>query len=546
MKRQISLSIALMLVLSIMFSSCSRDTGMDKDLNYPIDSDPVCLDPQIASSSTSKLIINNCFEGLVRIDENGKIIPGVAQSWTVSPDGLNYTFSLRSDASWHLIKNFADVLGDNNEESFDARVTAKDFVFAFQRTLSPITKSENAASLYLIKNAERVNSGKLSADKLGIRAQDDYTLIISLESRNSDFLYTLTKAACMPCNEEFFNATKGKYGLDVKYLLCNGPFYLSQWNTDSSVLMRRNDDYKGENAVYPHSVNLTVNTDEASRLEKLTEGIYCASPVSQQVASKLKEKKGITLTEYRNITWLFAFNCDSAGLDNLHIRLAVCSAIDKSAIEVSVDTFAASGFIPESCKVGDENYRSLAGEADFVKFNILKAKEYLSKGLEETELDCVDATLLCTPEHETMMKRLLQKWQQTFGLGMNISIEVTEKAELISRVDSGNYQIAFAPVYANDSSAVAFLQNYMSASSGNIFKYKSSTFDSIINKLLSVGDIEQAVSGCRQAESHLIQNGIISPVFSQSNFFALAKNVSGIYTHPSGENICFIKALRVE
>ena len=139
MKRQISLSIALMLVLSIMFSSCSRDTGMDKDLNYPIDSDPVCLDPQIASSSTSKLIINNCFEGLVRIDENGKIIPGVAQSWTVSPDGLNYTFSLRSDASWHSIKNIAEFLGDNNEESFYARVAAMDFVFAFQRTLSPIT-----------------------------------------------------------------------------------------------------------------------------------------------------------------------------------------------------------------------------------------------------------------------------------------------------------------------------------------------------------------------------------------------------------------------
>jgi ABC-type oligopeptide transport system substrate-binding subunit len=310
--------------------------------------------------------------------------------------------------------------------------------------------------------------------------------------------------------------------------------------------MRRNDDYKGESAVLPHSVNLTVNTDEASRLEKLKDGTYSASPVSQLSASQLKGNKDITLTEYRNITWIFCFNCSSNELDNLYIRLAVCFAIDKAVFDVPQDTSPAKGFIPESCKVGDENYRTLSGKADFVRYDIAKAKEYLSKGLENKGLDSIDVSLICISEHETMMRKLLQKWQQIFGLGLNISIKVVEKAELLSRVGGGNYQIAFAPIYASDSSAIAFLQNLISVSSGNIFNYKSSTFDAIVKKLSSVGDIEQTAAGCRQAESHLMQNGVVFPVFSQSNFFALAENVSGIFTHPSGENVCFIKALRAE
>lgn len=546
MKKKISLALVLVLIFSLAFSSCSRDSGIDKDMTYPIDFDPSCLDPQIAAGNSAIIVINNCFEGLVRIDEQGKITPGVAKSWSVSDNGLTYTFDLRPDASWHLIKSFADVLGEDYKESFDTRVTANDFVYAFQRALSPETNSGSAASLYLIKNAQKVHEGSLAADKLGVKANGDYTLIITLINKNADFLYTLTKAACMPCNKEFFDATKGKYGLNVEYLLCNGPFYLSQWSQDISLTLRRNVDYVGDWEVYPSSVSLTVDDGESSRLEKLLEGTYSAAPVSQLSATELKSNEDITLTEYENITWLFSFNCRSSELSNMYIRLAICNAIDRASVEIPSNAYAARGFIPECCKVGGENFRGLSGEADFVDYSAAKAKEYLSKGLEETGYSSVDITLLCTSEHETIMRKLLQKWQQIFGLGINITIEVLEKTELMNRVESGDYQLAFMPVSASDSSAASFLQDYASSSSGDIFNYSSKTYDSIVKKLSGIGDVSQTAAGCLQAESHLLQNGVIYPLYSQSSFFALAKNVSGIYTHPAGENVCFIKALRTD
>lgn len=87
----------------------------------------------------------------------------------------------------------------------------------------------------------------MSSDKLGVQAVGDFELRITLESATDEsaFLDLLTKAICMPCNETFFNATKGRYGLDYSTLLCNGPFYLSYWLHDSALTIKNNDDYTG-------------------------------------------------------------------------------------------------------------------------------------------------------------------------------------------------------------------------------------------------------------------------------------------------------------
>ena len=102
------LSLFLALVAAISLCACG---GSSEDiLILPIESDPICLDPQVADSKEAKLMIANCFEGLVRLDKDYKIIPGVAESWEISKDGLTYTFKLRKDTHWKLLNSFEDVL----------------------------------------------------------------------------------------------------------------------------------------------------------------------------------------------------------------------------------------------------------------------------------------------------------------------------------------------------------------------------------------------------------------------------------------------------
>lgn len=107
---------------------------------------------------------------------------------------------------------------------FDPEITANDFVFALRRAAQPETECPLFSSIACIKNAVSVHNGKMSSDKLGVKAVNNYQLEITLASADDSFMQTLTTAVAMPCNEEFFNATKGRYGLSTEYTLFNGQF----------------------------------------------------------------------------------------------------------------------------------------------------------------------------------------------------------------------------------------------------------------------------------------------------------------------------------
>lgn len=207
-KKIISISLSL-LILTFCFTSCnSTIAGSDVQMIMPIDSDPLYLDPQICSSTAALNIINNCFEGLVDVDENGDIVTACAQSYSVSDDGLTYTFILRQDMQWKMTTSAKNLVAtDDESEEFDTRVTAYDFAFALERAVTPETVSPFVSTLFSIKNAEEIYNGTKDISTLGITVISDYILEIELERVDLDFLYTLTTSIAMPCNEAFFEAT---------------------------------------------------------------------------------------------------------------------------------------------------------------------------------------------------------------------------------------------------------------------------------------------------------------------------------------------------
>ena len=156
--RKIKTAIAFLLISAVFlsFAACGGVKGLDATIYYAIMSAPRCLDPQIVSDNSEEIAVASCFEGLVRLNENGSVVPGMAESWSVSDDECVYTFKLRENAKWHLIKNFADILGEDYKETFDQSVTADDFAFAFRRAVSPETKSPSAESLFSIRSASDI------------------------------------------------------------------------------------------------------------------------------------------------------------------------------------------------------------------------------------------------------------------------------------------------------------------------------------------------------------------------------------------------------
>ncbi len=533
------ISIFLTLACVLMLAACGSD-GSGATLQYPIDAEPECLDPQIAEGAEAKTVVLNCFEGLVRHSSDGSIVPGVAESWSYNSSTLTYTFKLRENSKWVIMKKaFTSILGDGFGETFDNRVTAADFVFALRRAVSPETGAPEALSLAPIKNAKAIISGKKSASQLGVKAVGDYTLEITLESAvdENSFLSLLTKSICMPCNEEFFNATKGRYGLSYSTLMCNGPFYLSYWLEESSLTLKNNDEYTGQSAAKPASVTLVVDNDYSSRLELLLDSTYCAA----QLGTLEPNSDDFNVTKNYDTVWALCFNCSSSSLSNVSLRRALCTAVDYDSLSLESDDMQKTySIIPPSCFVG-EGFDLNSEAVKILGYDEQKSAAYWEKSSQKLG-GTVKLEVLCLPEHENAMRRMIQGWQKITGLGASFSVTVLERGELNERVESGDYQIALTSLNAGVTSAADYLSSLSTGGSRNIFAYKNSSFDSAVKNLKAL-DGTQLVKACRDAEGKLLTDAAALPLFVTPSYFALGEGISGVSVDSETSAVNFVFAL---
>lgn len=523
------------------FSSCGEDESVGRSFFYPIEKEPKSLDPQICADASTATAVSNIYEGLVKLSENGEILPGVAESMSVSDDGLTYTFVLR-DAKWHIINRFEYVYGEDCHKNVTVPVTAHDFVFAFHRIFSQNTNAPGADTLYMIKNAPEVHKGTLIPERLGVVAKDDKTLVITLSTASADFLTLLTQPICMPCNEEFFEKTGGKYGLGLSYTMCNGPFYLSKWNVGTNLYLKKNVDYVGTSEVIPATLSLYFNSDKSGYARRVSDGTYDAAPIDRQYISLLDES--VTVKELSNVTWGFAFNCADEILSDANIRIALCKAMDYSVLETP-EKNKARGIIPPSCEIGGKNYRAAAGEADFPLKGEVSARQYLQNGLDNIQKSSATVTIICLKEHEIAMRKVIQQWQKVFGVGISASLKVCEDSEIASALSSRTYQVAFVPFTATTTSASLNLYSFYTESDNNIFGYSSAVYEMLVEKLNTAGTSAKAVEYCKKAESYLINDGVFYPMYEDKSYVAFYKDSVGITVTPSGEAVSFVNARKM-
>ena len=526
---------ALVLVLMLLLTACSSG-GRDEQIIYPIDKDPEFLDPQIISSDGAKNIIANCFEGLVTLGENGNIIGGCAESWKTTDGGLTYTFNLRRDAMWRVSPAAGALLGEDYADTFDARVTADDFVFAFKRALRPETKAPGAKNLYSIKNAVKVHNGELKEGKLGVKAKDDYTLVISLEWADPDFLYSLLDSVCMPCNEEFFEATGGRYGLSTKYLIYNGPFYMSNWADDNAITLKRNDKYYDTASVAPSSLYFSINSEQETRLKKIQDGVYHIAPLTDSQAAELELDTKYSVQKYSSTVVSLIFNCKDTYFSNADVRRAVAGSFDYEAAKAFFGT-EAGGIIPSSMIVSEERYRESVGNIGRYKNSDPVAS--LDAGFSELGVKKADVTVLCLKEHEELVRTLMQSWQSQLGVRFNAKVEALSTADLRSRVESGNYQLALYPVSYSSITAFNGLQRFTTGNANNICNYADPVYDNTVSVIKTVSGKKVTVDATLAAEKHLISECVLIPVCEKAEYYGVGKGVSGIISNPTGEIFYF-------
>ena len=555
-RKIISVILAVILMAGVL-SSCS---GNDKliDFIYPFSADVNSFDPQVASTSDEFLIIENTFEGLIRIDDDGNIQKGVADSWTISKDGLTYTFKLKEGLKWNINTDkytegekagkFKDERLEMLGYEFNPDITAHDFVYALQRAASPETQCPLFSTIAAIKNANAVYSGKMKPSALGVKALNDYTLQIQLAYPDSALMETLTSAVAMPCNEKFFLATKGRYGLHTKYTLFNGQFYLSQI-LETSYLLKKNELYLGEFPANAGELTLKITDDEDDTGKKLLSGYYDAAFIKGSESQQVLKSDSLTTQAYNDTTWALQFNTNGVIFSSRTLRHAFCLGLDTLENPDEVYLSAAKAMTPSSCKIGANNALDAVG-ATVKKQNQQMSKKLWKKGIDTYDLTDITVTVITTPEMENALKEVLQGVQS--GIGTVVRNSEGEKLEFILKVKTmtepeiktamvkGEYDIALYPYRATSNSALSFLR-YVSSNASGINKTK------VEKALLSAEkapDLTSKAKYIREAEKYIIGSYALYPVIYETGYYTEAKGVSGVQFHKGTGRVSFVNATR--
>ena len=246
-------------------SSSSKTSG--KTYNYVYGSDPATLDYLATNKKNMTTAVSNGVDGLFENDQYGNLKPSVAEDWSVSQDGLTYTYKIRKGLKWYT---------SDGEEY--ANVTAKDFVTGLKHAADT-----NSEAIYLLQNSVKGLNDYLSGankdfSNVGIKAVDDYTLQYTLSQPEPYWNSKLTYSVTWPVNEDFLKSKGKDFGksTDPTSILYNGPYLLKALTTKSSIEFTKNENYWDKDHVYFDNIKLTYDdgSDQESLERNFTDGVY--------------------------------------------------------------------------------------------------------------------------------------------------------------------------------------------------------------------------------------------------------------------------------
>ncbi|AKU33638.1 peptide ABC transporter substrate-binding protein [Lacticaseibacillus paracasei] len=411
-------------------------------------------------------------DGLYRY-KGKKLEPAVATK-VVKPtnNGLTYTFNLRK-TKW-----------SNGDP-----VTAKDFVFAWKRAADPKTKSEYAYLFSGIKNADDITAGKKAASTLGVKAEGDYKLVVTMDRPVPYFSTMMVNPVFFPLNQKTVDKYGKKFGTQSKYLVFNGPFKLTNWNgTGNSWDEVKNTSYWNAKQVKLDKIHVQVVKDSntAANLfatKKLDDAVLTGEIAKQHAKDKdyVGDKQGRT-------TYLDMNEEKVPDFKNLKLRQAVAMAInrDEFANKVIGDgSFGISTITPENSgsnpKTGEDFSKEAAKESKTVQtYDLKKAKQLWAEGLKEVGKSGEDVTL--TTDDTDVAKKSAEYLQSALEQlpGMKVSISSVPFKTRIQRSLDGSAQLILSGWQGDFPDPISFLDLYTTGNTYNFSHWSNKQYDDLI------------------------------------------------------------------
>ena len=476
------------------------------------------LDPHLATGTDHYTILSALYEGLVGEDPvDLRPVPGVAERWSVSPDGLTYTFHLRANARW-----------SNGEP-----LTAQHFVDAWQRALTPAMAADYASLLYLLAGAEAFHKGHTTDfSQVGVVAVDPQTLRVTLEYAAPHFLSVLQHWIWYPLHLPSIRAVGAVYERGSAWarpgtMVSNGPFTLTHWTGDRVVVVKNPHYWDAEtvrlNEIHFHAFESVDAEERAFRAGQLH--VTDALPISKVNAYRRNSPELLRIDPYLG-TYFYRINVRRPFLNSPQVRRALALAVDRSAITEKIlggGQLPASGFVPPGVP-GYPALDPLRHDPDQARRLLAEAGYPEGRGAPPIEL------LFNTSEnHRVIAEALQQMWRQ--ALGLEVTLRNMENASVLQSRRAGDYQLLRSVWIADFIDPSSFLDIWRSDSGNNHTGWENETYDRLLHQASRTRDPAARFELLRRAETLLLTEAPFVPIYSFNHVYLLHPSVQG--WHPT-------------
>ena len=496
-----------------------------------IKDEPASLDPMKAVGLPEIQVMRDLFEGLTNQDAHGKIVPGVAQSWS-SNDNKTWVFTLRKDARW-----------SNGEP-----VTAQDFVYSWQRLVEPKNSSPFAwfAALSGIENADAITKGQMSADKLGVTATDAMHLKVTLSRPVPWFPAMVANAAMYPVPQKVIEQNGDGWTSPGK-LVGNGAYQLQDRVVNEKIVLVRNPHYWDDSHSVLTKVTFIPINEESSATKRYRAGdidITESFPKNMYALLK-KELPGQVYTPDQLGTYYYAFNTQKGPTADVRVRKALSWSIDRRIIAEKVlgtgekpawqfTPDVTAGFTPQQSYLQQHSQQELNAQAKA----LLTAAGYgPGKPLHLTLL------YNTSESHQKIAIAVASMWKK--NLGVDVTLQNQEWKTYIDSRNTGSFDVIRASWVGDYNEPSTFLSLLTSSHSGNIARFHSADYDAVLAKASQETNLAARNSDYIKAEQIIADQAPIAPIYQYTNGRLIKPWVKG-YPITNPEDVAYSRELWIE
>nr|WP_154926293.1 peptide ABC transporter substrate-binding protein [Pantoea agglomerans] len=496
-----------------------------------IKDEPASLDPLKAVGLPEIQVIRDLFEGLTNQDAQGKIVPGVAQSWS-SSDNKTWVFTLRNNARW-----------SNGEP-----VTAQDFVYSWQRLVDPKNSSGSAgfAGLSGIENAAAITKGEMTPDKLGVTAQSKTQLKVTLDRPVPWFPALVANVALFPVPQKVIAQQGDSWTVPGK-LVGNGAYQLSERVVNEKIVLTRNPHYWDDaHSVLTKVTFVPINEESSATKRYRANDIDITESFPKNMYALLKKTlPGEVYTPDQLGTYYYAFNTQKGPTADVRVRKALSWSIDRNVIADKVlgtgekpawhftpDVTAGFKPLPTFMQQHDQNALNAQAKSLLAAAGYGPGKPLKLKLLYNT-----------SESHQKIAIAVASMWKK--NLGVDVTLENQEWKTYIDSRNSGNFDVIRASWVGDYNEPSTFLNLLTSGNSSNIARFNNADYDAVVAKASRETSEQARNSDYNRAEQILAEQAPIAPIYQYTNGRLIKPWVKG-YPITNPEDVAYSRELWIE